>query len=153
MTLVEMLLVLSLSLVVITLVVTAYMLGARVLQEKMVYQETSLEASRGMEWLTADVQKSRRILSAEAQSFSLWLADTNSDQIIDPDELITYALVGNQLVRYSPAETRILTDQVAGLTFSYAPAVDPTLLSVNLKIASDYETSTWETRARLRNYP
>jgi hypothetical protein len=153
MTLVELVLALSLSFSIITLVVTAYLVGLRVFQEKVANLETFQEGSRGMEWFIRDIRQSRQVISAEAQSVSLWLMDADSDQIMDPDELVTYGRQGDKLMRSTLADSQLIAAQITSLAFSYSPLVNPTLVSLNLQITTDYGVNTWEAQARLRNYP
>jgi len=146
-----MLIALTIAASILAVIILAYTTGNRILQQEMVRTDLWLEGNHSLAQMTKDIRKSLKIVSAEAGRVSFWLEDLNLNYTMEATELVSYSLAGAKLIRTSSTESLTLADRVADINFNYDNPADPKLVIIRLTLGSGESTSSFESKARLRN--
>lgn len=151
-TLIEMIIVVSISAVLIALIISAYVTGSNLFQQEASRADIWQEGNHSLEIMSKEIMKSRQITSAESARITLWPEDLNTNNTIEANEIIAYYRQSGNLIRASSTDTMILTGHATSLNFTYNQPANPSLVFISLTLSDGQRLSTFETRARLRNY-
>jgi len=151
-TLIEMIIVVSISVVIIAIIAQAYIASTRVFQQETGRADIWLEGNHSLGVMSKEIMKSRKIISAGNQSLSLWLEDLNLDNTSEANEIISYSLQQGNLMRTSSVDTTILSGHVTNLNFSYDQPLNPSLITIDLTLSDGQLLNTFEVKAKLRNF-
>ena len=150
-TLIEMMIVMALSLTIILVMVLAYNTGSRVFVEQTSRSEILSRGDTSLEKMTEEIQRSRRVTSAETSRIFIWPEDLNGNLSPEGTEIVSYLLQGGNLTRVSSTDSVILTGQATNLAFNYDNSIDPKLVTIRLTLTSGNSLVTFESKAMLRN--
>jgi len=141
----------ALSLTIILVMVLAYNTGSRVFVEQTSRSEILSRGDTSLEKMTEEIQRSRRVTSAETSRIFIWPEDLNGNLSPEGTEIVSYLLQGGNLTRVSSTDSVILTGQATNLAFNYDNSIDPKLVTIRLTLTSGNSLITFESKAMLRN--
>ncbi len=151
-TLIEMIIVVSISAVIIALMVSAYITSSNLFQQEASRSDIWQEGNYSLEIMSKEIIRSRKIITAEGTRLTLWPEDLNLNYTSEANEMVTYYLQAGNLLRATSANTMILTTHATNLNFTYDQPLNPSLVFISLTLSDGQRLSTFETKARLRNY-
>jgi hypothetical protein len=146
-----MMIVLALSLTIISVMILAYNTGGRIFVEQTSRSELLSRGDTSLGKMTDEIQRSRRVTSAETARIFLWPEDLNGNLSPEGTEIVSYLLQGGDLTRVSSTDSIILTRQATSLAFSYDNIINPKLVTIRLTLTSGNSLITFESKAMLRN--
>ena len=150
-TLIEMIIVLVLSLIIVSVTILAYNTGNRIFVEQTSRSEVLSRGDTSLEKMTEEIQRSRRVTSAEISRIFIWPEDLNGNLTPEGNEIVSYSIQGGNLTRISSADSVILAGQAASLIFNYDNIINPRLVTIRLTLTSSSSLITFESKAMLRN--
>ncbi|MCU0640824.1 MAG: hypothetical protein MUC35_01905 [Candidatus Margulisbacteria bacterium] len=150
-TLVEVLLASLLSGLLIVLVISAYLAGARLFENELSQSDLFWSGQQAAETMAARIRESQAATDPQSDRLTLWWRDLDNDASAEADELLTYSVSGESLLETTGGTGRGLARAVHSLVFSYDGLTDPKLVTATLTLSSESTVITIESVARIRN--
>ncbi|MBU0672466.1 MAG: hypothetical protein KJ732_05515 [Candidatus Margulisbacteria bacterium] len=150
-TILEFVLATSLSLMVIGVVVSAYIVSMRVFNQQISQSDIFWDGHRAVETMTKEIRECLEVTSAEASTITFWWKDLDGSTTRDANETVSYALANQNLRRTIGSTSRGIANNVTSLSFAYNTNPNPSLVTVTVTLSRQGETTTVESKARIRN--
>lgn len=150
-TLIELILAMTITMVAFLVVVLGYNVGVKTFSQETSRSDLFWEGSQGIETVTSELRDSVELISAGTDSISFWWKDLNDNQTREADEVVTYAVSNQILVRTQGTVTKPMAHNVVGFDLSYDNPADPELITVALTMRKADNVVTMESKAALRN--
>ncbi|MEE8638508.1 MAG: hypothetical protein V3T21_05645 [Candidatus Margulisiibacteriota bacterium] len=149
-TLIELVFSMALSLVILLVVVLAYLVGIRSFTQEMSRFDIFWDAHQGLGTITGDIRECDDVISAQAGSIEIWL-DLNGDTTMEANEVVGYALSGQNLIRTIGSESKPVVHNIVGFDLEYDNPAYPTLVTVTLTMLKEGNLATLESKADIRS--
>jgi len=150
-TLIELAIALTVMLMLISLVISVFISSTRVYNLQLGGTDVTWEGQNAIETMVKEIRECYEVTSAEANAITFWWKDLNDNSTREAAETVSFSLAGPSLVRAIGSSSGNLSNNVASLNFTYDSPVDPKFVTITLTLASQGESTTFESSARLRN--
>jgi Tfp pilus assembly protein PilW len=150
-TLIELVLAITISLVALMLVALSYSVGVRSFTSEMSRSDIFQDGQRALDNITEELRESLGVTAAEPDNITFWLKDFNENTTMEADEVASYTLSGQTLIRTLGSTPEPVAKGVANFSLDYDVPADPTLVTVVLTMQNNESMITLEGKAGLRN--
>ncbi|MFC1568258.1 PilW family protein [Candidatus Margulisiibacteriota bacterium] len=150
-TLIELVLAITLSLVALMVVAVSYSVSVRSFTSEMSRSDIFQDGQRALETITEELRESLGVTAAGSDNIRFWWKDLNENTTLEADEVVEYSLSGQTLIRTLGSTPEPVARNVSAFSLDYDVPADPTLVTVILTMQDSETTVSLEGKAGLRN--
>ncbi|MFC1540528.1 PilW family protein [Candidatus Margulisiibacteriota bacterium] len=150
-TLIELVLAITLSLVALMVVAVSYSVGVRSFTSEMSRSDIFHDGQRALDNITEELRESLGVTVAGSDNIRFWWKDLNENTTLEADEVVEYSLSGQTLIRTLGSTPEPVARNVAAFSLDYDVPAAPTLVTVVLTMQDSETTVSLEGKAGLRN--
>ena len=149
-TLIELVLAMAISFVILYVVVVAYLASIRTFTQEISRSDIFWDGYRGLGTITEELRDSLEITTSEAESISFWWKDLNTNGSMEANEVVSYALSGQNLTRSIGSDSQPLVKNVSGFSLAYDNPAAPGLIIITLTMQKKGQMTTLESKVSPR---
>jgi len=149
-TLIELVLAMAISVTILFVVAVAYVTSIRTFTQEMSRSDIFWDGYRGLDTITEELRDSLYIIASEPDTISFWWKDLNANGSIEANEVVSYSLSGQNLIRSVGGNDLPLVQNVAGFDLTYDHPADPGLITITLTMRKEGQMTTLESKVSPR---
>jgi len=150
-TIIEFVIATALSTMLIGAIITTYIVGLRVFNQELSRSDIFWDGQSAMATMTNELRECLTVTNAQSDSVTFWWQDLDQSTSQEADEIVSYFLSGQSLIRTIGSSRRDLAQNVSSLNFVYDTTPAPKFITITLLLQRKTETATVKSSVRLRN--
>jgi prepilin-type N-terminal cleavage/methylation domain-containing protein len=149
-TLIELVLAMAISAIILFVVAVAYVASIRTFTQEISRSDIFWDGYRGLDTITEELRDSLEIIANETDNISFWWKDLNANNSIEANEVVSYSLSGQNLIRSVGGEDLPLVQNVVGFDLAYDYPANPGLITITLTLRKEGQMTTLESKVNPR---